>query len=282
MAAGSGFKTWNTGDVLSATDVNEYLMQGIWVFDDAADRTAQVTSPAEGNFSYLRDTNKLYYYTGSAWAEADTSGILPSEFTAKGDLLAGTGNGTFDNLAVGANNTVLTADSSTATGLKWAAAGGSDYKLIRTTSFSAVASVSEDNVFTSTYENYKLIINIFPTSTSDSITMRLRASGSDTTANYASARVGWNGSVVFGGSNNTGTDDWYFGIDGNANTSAGDLTLFRPNIAGETSFTALGSGVNLIQFASGRQTDSTQFDGFKLAIISGTFTGNVSVYGLAK
>jgi len=43
---------------------------------------------------------------------------------AKGDLIAGTGADTFARLAVGANDTVLTADSSTATGLKWATSGG--------------------------------------------------------------------------------------------------------------------------------------------------------------
>ena len=45
---------------------------------------------------------------------------------AKGDIIAATAADTVDRLAVGANDTVLTADSSTATGLKWAtpAAGG--------------------------------------------------------------------------------------------------------------------------------------------------------------
>jgi len=45
-----------------------------------------------------------------------------SNINAKGDLLVGTADNTISNLTVGANNTVLTADSSTATGLKWASA----------------------------------------------------------------------------------------------------------------------------------------------------------------
>jgi hypothetical protein len=67
MAAGSGFKTFATGDVLTAADTNGYLMQGVWVFADAAARTAAVTSPQEGNMSYLKDTNSTEYYSGSAW-----------------------------------------------------------------------------------------------------------------------------------------------------------------------------------------------------------------------
>jgi hypothetical protein len=42
--------------------------------------------------------------------------------TAKGDIIAATGNGAPDNLPAGENNAVLTADSSAATGLKWASA----------------------------------------------------------------------------------------------------------------------------------------------------------------
>lgn len=43
---------------------------------------------------------------------------------AKGDLLVGTANDTLARLAVGANTYVLTADSATATGMKWAAPTG--------------------------------------------------------------------------------------------------------------------------------------------------------------
>jgi len=68
MAAGLGFKDFVTGEVLTAADVDGYLMQGVWVFASAAARDAAVTSPQEGNFAYLKDTNTTTYYTGSAWA----------------------------------------------------------------------------------------------------------------------------------------------------------------------------------------------------------------------
>ena len=67
MAAGLGFKTFTTGEVLTAADTNGYLMQGVNVFADAAARTAAITSPQEGQMSYLKDTNATEYYTGSAW-----------------------------------------------------------------------------------------------------------------------------------------------------------------------------------------------------------------------
>lgn len=76
MAAGLGLKTFVTGDVLTAADTNGYLMQGVWVFADAAARSAAVTSPQEGNFSFLKDTNSTEYYSGSAWV-AVGGGTVP-------------------------------------------------------------------------------------------------------------------------------------------------------------------------------------------------------------
>jgi hypothetical protein len=74
MAAGLGFKTFATGDVLTAGDTNGYLMQGIWVFANATARTAAVTSPQEGNMSFLKDTNSTEYYDGSAWVAVGGGG----------------------------------------------------------------------------------------------------------------------------------------------------------------------------------------------------------------
>ena len=52
---------------------------------------------------------------------------MASSFDAKGDLLAGTGAGAFDQLTVAATNGyVLTVNSATATGLEWAATNPGD------------------------------------------------------------------------------------------------------------------------------------------------------------
>ena len=144
MAAGLGFKTFTTGEVLTAADTNGYLMQGINVFASTAARDAAITSPQEGQFAFTKDTNGLWYYDGAAWVasgatgdiEGVTAGIgisgggtsgtvtvtnsMATAIDAKGDLVPGTGADTFSRLAVGANDTVLTADSAQATGLKWA------------------------------------------------------------------------------------------------------------------------------------------------------------------
>ncbi len=119
MAAPLGFKTFATGDVLTAADTNGYLMQGIWVFANSTARDAAVTSPQEGNSCYLKDTDVIQVYSGSAWVTK--SGGSP--LTTKGDVY--TYSTTDARLAVGANDTVLTADSTAATGLKWATPSGS-------------------------------------------------------------------------------------------------------------------------------------------------------------
>ena len=74
MAAGLGFKTFATGEVLTAADTNGYLMQGILVFATAAARDAAITSPQEGQACYLKSTDAVLTYSGSAWVAVGGGG----------------------------------------------------------------------------------------------------------------------------------------------------------------------------------------------------------------
>jgi hypothetical protein len=102
MAAGLGFKDFVTGEVLTAADVDGYLMQGVWVFADAAARTAAVPSPQEGNMSFLKDTNSTEYYSGSAWVAV--GGSVPESYglSAGKNVLI---NGAMENWQRGTSST---------------------------------------------------------------------------------------------------------------------------------------------------------------------------------
>lgn len=65
--------------------------------------------------------------------------IPKSTLTAKGSIIAASGAATPANLSVGANDTVLTADSSTATGLKWATPAAGGMTLLSTTTLSGAS-----------------------------------------------------------------------------------------------------------------------------------------------
>jgi hypothetical protein len=97
MAAGLGFKTFTTGEVLTAGDVNGYLMQGVLVFASEAARNSAITSPQEGQFAYTKDNNSLWYYTGSAWAASGATGDIEG-VTVTSPL---TGGGTSGTVTVG-------------------------------------------------------------------------------------------------------------------------------------------------------------------------------------
>jgi len=122
MAAGLGFKTFTTGEVLTAADTNGYLMQGVLVFASAAARDAAITSPQEGQCCYLKDTDAVLTYSGSAWVGFDDSNAIQNTIVdAKGDLITATAADTPARLAVGNNGETLVADSAATTGLRYSA-----------------------------------------------------------------------------------------------------------------------------------------------------------------
>jgi hypothetical protein len=210
MAAGLGFKTFTTGEVLTAADVNGYLMQGILVFANAAARSSAITSPQEGQYSFLKDTNALEYYDGAAWVGAPVGDItavnagtgitgggasgsvtitndMATTITASGDIVVGTGSGTYDNLPIGTTGQVLTADTTVSPyKVKWAsAASGGGMTSI------ASGSLSSNTVTISTistaYNNLQLIVRDFYCASDDYLNFRLNSDGGN---NYGYVGLG--------------------------------------------------------------------------------------------
>lgn len=78
--AGAGAKLFTSGSVLTAAEVNTYLMdQAVMRFADEATRTAAFGGAgeptlAEGMVSYLMDSNTVQVYNGSAWVPVSSSG----------------------------------------------------------------------------------------------------------------------------------------------------------------------------------------------------------------
>jgi hypothetical protein len=132
MAAPLGFKDFTTGEVLTAADVDGYLMQGIWVFASAAARDAAVTSPQEGNFAFLKDTNVTTYYTGSAWTNLDTTGMV-NPMTTTGDTIYSSSGSTPARLGIGTTGQVLTVSGGIPS---WATASSGGMTLLSTTTLS--------------------------------------------------------------------------------------------------------------------------------------------------
>ena len=83
-------------------------------------------------------------------------GIQPTLLTTKGDIIVATGNATLVRQGVGANGTVLTANSAQADGVEWATPASGGMTLISTTTLSG-ASVTLSSI-PSTYTNLQLFI----------------------------------------------------------------------------------------------------------------------------
>jgi hypothetical protein len=174
MAAGLGYKEFTTGDVLTAADANGYLAsQVVMVFASAAARTSAIASPQEGMISYLKDTNSTEYYSGSAWVAI---GGTASPLTTKGDLY---GFSTVNaRVAVGTNGQVLTADSTAATGVAWATAGGSYTTIASGTLAATTLSITS---IPGTYKELVLVMSDLTSTSNFDMTFRFN---SDTASNY--------------------------------------------------------------------------------------------------
>jgi hypothetical protein len=137
--------------------------------------------------------------------------------TTKGDIYAATGTSTPARLAVGANDTVLTADSTTATGLKWATAAGGGMTLLSTTTLSGSSTAISG--ISGAYTN--LQINIQNVDTDAATSLRLLINGStyrsvQYVVNSTTTTLNTTASGIFTGTVNldasTSANNWVFDI----------------------------------------------------------------------
>jgi hypothetical protein len=94
-------------------------------------------------------------------AQDDSNAIQNAIVTTKGDLIGATGNATPARLGVGANGTVLTADSTASTGIAWATVAAGGMTLLSTTTLSGTTTT-----ISSIDQTYKdLLIRIYAVTT---------------------------------------------------------------------------------------------------------------------
>ena len=111
--AGAGFRTFAAGEVLTASNVNTYLMQqAIMNFAGTASRSSAITSPSEGMVAYLQDTDQLSYYDGSSWVTAPGARPLLIAPEEKINISASTATGTVTINAATDSVTYYTANAS--------------------------------------------------------------------------------------------------------------------------------------------------------------------------
>lgn len=156
---------------------------------------------------------------------------------------------------------------------------------ISTTSFTTSSAVSlPANTFTSTYRNYKIILN-FTATNSAYLGARLRAAGSDdSTSNYGSAfnYQSLTASNPTGDTNATATQTSWTKLAYHpaSNDHSVILEIFQPQITGKTTGVGFQSRSDAVFIYVGLlHQGSSSFDSMTFIPGAGTITGSVNVYG---
>jgi hypothetical protein len=150
-------KGGTTGQILSKTSATD--MAFTWITNDVGDITAVTAGTGISG--------------GGTSGAVTITNSMATEITAKGDLIVGTGSATFDNLPVGTNGQTLVADSTAATGLKWAtaAAGGKVLQVV----YANTATLTNNS--TTTYADTTLTATITPTLNTSKILVFVNQNG---------------------------------------------------------------------------------------------------------
>jgi len=156
-------------------------------------------------------------------------------------------------------------------------------------SFSAASSVSVNNCFTSTYDNYKLMINISATSLAGPLTLRYRTGGVDANGSiyYYAGLISYTNSAATGIPSSAGAQQQTFmSVQDPAYFPAHPITMeiMQPYLALRTFWTSQGMySVNPVPYAfwmNGVLNNTTSYDGFSIYNNGGgTISGSYRLYG---
>ena len=179
--------------------------------------------------------------------------------------------------------TLLTPTSIVATG----GSATSSISSTGTVSFTSASAISLNDVFSTTYDNYKLLF-VGTTSLENTINLRMRVSGADnSTSNYYFQRtLSKNGNDVQGGEA-LATTSWA-GFNTNTTNTIIEVELFSPFLATATTFLGRYEKVETLATVhetgtlSGIHNVASSFTGVTYTVGGGTITGTVSVYGYNK
>ena len=247
--------TFTAGEVLTAANMNISARTGIPVFADTTARDAAFGGAnekvlAEGQFAYIEATNTTQYYDGAAWQSV---GVTPGL------------------VLVTSTSTANTGGTVTTSGGRVTVAGSS--------------SVSLNGVFTSTYHNYLILIDTLETAAGpNSISLRLRAAGSDTSSStyYAGTIYGTYLGTSGGSSAYNPASSFPVMSGSTAKKQMSKIEVFSPQAATITTFHSLQVAYDAQLNYGGYQDGATQYDGFTIFMTTSNFSGNITVYAYQK
>jgi len=150
--------------------------------------------------------------------------------------------------------------------------------------FTTASSVSLNGCFTSSYENYKILLHLTGSSTAIALKFNFRSAGTDNTSNvnyYASAKnLSSSASLTSYDRGNPATY-MYIGetTTGNGGIFSGTYEVFNPQASKNKMIMGLTQNDVHSYWHSGTYVGTTSFDGFSINLSSGTITGTVRVYG---
>jgi len=151
--------------------------------------------------------------------------------------------------------------------------------------FSTCATLSLNGVFTANYDNYMISFRWQQNTSSSSLQARLRASGTDSTANtdYNTQQIYASASTV-GGVRSTTSGFW--DLSASATTYRNGLTMnvYGPYLSQPTAFRTIvinsSVGATIDSDGAGTHELSSSYDGITFYPSGNSITGLVSVYGL--